>query len=205
MYNGFYRELDEMHSEALQNADFGFLENVTVGEWFNLYDFLHGHCDEFAAALSDFYGYSIEYVLNNANVLVHAYCVSVVNGQKTYIDARGITTDAELFFAEFADFCTFHKETGGLYDLTGECPVASYKSTYEMYNDDNRIPNQDKDLVQFFKDNNSYYDIKLFAKENHIRNWGADNCEITIDDRIAEAKNKVEPTPVSKSTFEIEK
>ena len=34
-----------------------------------------------------------------------------------------------------------------------------------MYGDDGREPNQDKDLVDFFKANNSYYDVKLLAKE----------------------------------------
>lgn len=171
-YNGFYKELDELRREdGCEDADFGFLENVDVGEAFNLYDFLHGHCDEFAAALSDYYGYSIEYIVDTANVLVHAYCVAEVDGSKAYIDARGITTDDKLFFEEFEDFCTY--KDGCFYDLRGECQVLSHKDTREMYSDNMREPNQDKDLVRLFKENNSYYDVKVFERElKQINNVG---------------------------------
>lgn len=179
MYHGFYKELDELRSEGLSDADFGFLENVEVGESFNLYDFLHGHCDELAAALSDFYGYEIEYIVGNDNALIHAYCVAEVNGSKAYIDARGITTDAELFFDEFADFCTY--ENGRVYDLSGECRVLSHKNTREMYSDETREPNQDKDLVCFFENNNGYYDIHQFEREMAMREWVRNLSEIDQD------------------------
>ena len=163
MYNGFFKELDELRADGLPDSDFGFLENVPIGDSYNLYDFLHGHCDQFAAALSDYYGYEIEYVLDNSDNLVHAYCVAVVGPYVAYIDARGITTNAELFFEEFADWCTYDK--GGLYDLNGECRVIRHKDTREMYSDDSRELNQDKDLVRFFKDNGSYYNVKVFERE----------------------------------------
>lgn len=163
--NGFYKELEELRTQGLTEASFGFLENTVIGDYFNLYDFLHGHCDEFAAALSDYYGYPVEYILDTSHVLVHAYCTAEVAGVKAYIDARGITTDPVLFFDEFADFCTYEKDIGRFYDLKGECQLLRHKNTREMYNDENRNLNQDKDLVAFFKDNNSYYDVKLFEKE----------------------------------------
>lgn len=165
--NGFYVELEKLHKQGLTEASFGFLENVEVGEYFNLYDFLHGHCDEFAAALSDYYGYPVEYILDTSKVLVHAYCTQDIDGVKAYIDARGITNDAELFFEEFADFCTY--ENGRFYDFKGECQVLRHKNTREMYNDDRREPNQDKDLFDFFKDNNLYYDVNLFKEKLFVK------------------------------------
>ncbi len=169
---GFYKELDELRADGLPDANFGFLENVPVGDSYNLYDFLHGHCDQFAAALSDYYGYEVEYVLDNNDNLVHAYCVAEVGPYVAYIDARGVTTDAELFFDEFADWCTYDK--GELYDLNGECRVFRHKDTIEMYSDDNRKMNQDDDLVQFFKDNGSYYSVKAIEREL-VENMTLDN------------------------------
>lgn len=163
--NGFYVELNALREQGLTEASFGFMENIAVGEYFNLYDFLHGHCDEFAAGLSDYYDYPVEYILDTSNVLVHAYCTTEVAGIKAYIDARGITTDSHLFFDEFRDFCTYEEKTGRFYDLKGECQVLRHANTCEMYGDDNREPNQDKDLVEFFKDNNSYYDVRVFERE----------------------------------------
>ncbi len=166
MLGGFYKELEDLRLNGSPEADFGFLENVPVGESYNLYDFLHGHCDEFAASLSDYYGYLIEYVLDNNENLIHAYCVTEINGEKAYIDARGITTDAELFFDEFADWCTY--DNGNLYDYKGECRVLSHKDTREMYSDENREFNQDKDLVGFFQDNSSYYDVRLIERDEDM-------------------------------------
>lgn len=172
--NGFYKELSELREQGLEEASFGFLENVAVGDYFNLYDFLHGHCDEFAAALSDYYGYFVEYILDTSNVLIHAYCVTEIDGDKVYIDARGITTDSELFFDEFADFCTYDNVSGKFYDLKGECCVLSHKNTREMFGDENRKPNQDGDLVRFLKLNNSYYDVNLFKEKffmKTLKDW----------------------------------
>lgn len=161
---GFYRELEELRADGLPDADFGFLENVPVGDAYYLYDFLHGCCDQFAAAVSDYFGYEIEYVVGNDDNLIHAYCVQELpSGETAYIDARGITTDAELFFDEFADFCSL--SDGVLYDLNGECQVYRHKDSREMYSDDTRELNQDKELYQFLKENSSYYDVKVFERE----------------------------------------
>ncbi len=185
MNNGFYKELEELKKEGKDNG-FGFLENIYVDGEYRLYDFLHGWCDEFAAALSDFYGYAVESVVDNTYTLIHVYCVSEINGVKAFIDARGITTDAVEFYEEFADFCTYRN--GRLYDLKGECEISHYKDTYEMYSDKNREKNQDKALFAFLKDNNSYYDINLFKYQN-----------ITLDDLIDKVKSQPE-IPENKGT-----
>ena len=166
MYNGYYQELVQIQQDDTA-ANFGFLESVDIKNGYSLYDYLHGRCDEFAAALSDFYGYSVEAVIDDAWGLIHAYCVTEIAGHKIYIDARGITDDDELFFSEFTDFYIHDK--GKLFYENGiPCRVECYPSTRKMYSDEKRELNQDKDLVQFFKDNNSYYDIKIFAKENYM-------------------------------------
>lgn len=180
MYNGFYYELEDLKSEV-PDADFGFLENVAVGDSYNLYDFLHGHCDQFAAALSDYYGYSVEYVLDSHDMLIHVYCVTDFGGCKAYIDARGVTTDADLFFDEFADFCTF--DNGLIYDLNGNCRVFCHKDTREMYGDAERELNQDKELFGFLKDNNSYYDVGLLEKGKTIN---------SIDGVVKDAKERAD-------------
>lgn len=178
MCSGFYAELEKMKFDGFLEADFGFLENISVGDSFNLYDFLHGHCDEFAAGLSDFYGYSIEYVLSSDNILIHAYCVTEINGEKAYVDARGTTTNPERFFAEFDDWCSY--DNGIIYDLKGVCLILGCKDTWEMYSDKIRARNQDEDLVQFFKDYNAYYDITV-SEINKL---------LPLKNRIAEAETK---------------
>ena len=102
MKNGFYIELDEVKKEYPE-ATFGFMEcAVTLGR-FNAFDFLHGYCLDFALLLSDELGYQLETVRDPAGALIHAYCISEVDGEKLYIDVRGITNDADLFFKEFED------------------------------------------------------------------------------------------------------
>ena len=170
---GFYKELEELRADGMPDASFGFLENVPVGDSYYLYDFLHGCCDQFAAALSDFFGYEIEYVIGNDDNLIHAYCVrDFPDGETAYIDARGITTDVELFLDEFRDWCDYDVRSGDLCDLGGECQVMRHKDTKEMYPDENRELNQDKDLYQFLKDYRDYYNVNVFqrSKRNMIKN-----------------------------------
>ena len=191
MYTGFYKDVVKLRAHGLSEANFNFLENVAVGDYFKLYDFLHGHCDEFAAALSEYYGYEIEYILDSSNVLVHAYCVTEIEGVKAYIDVRGITINDNLFFDEFADFCIY--KDGRFYDLRGECQVLHHKNTRKMYCDVKREPNQDRDLVDFLKSNNSYYDIKVFEIEflhvgsvNNLISEAVSKCEVVNNSYIQE-------------------
>ena len=199
MRSGFYKELEDFFSDGT-DADFGFLENVPVGECYILYDFLHGLCDQFAAALSDFYGYEIEYIIDSCELLVHAYCVTDIGGDKAYIDVRGITTDAELFFEEFEDFCTYDEDNGCFFDLSGECNVFRHKNTCEMFQDEDRELNQDKDLVKFFKDNNSYYDVNVFERE--MKQVDCVDKLISIATKTCEDVNS---GCISKNDVEIEK
>ena len=178
MNSGFYKEFEELRSGGSPDADFGFLENTPVGEAFNLYDYLHGRCDEFAAALSDFYGYNIEYIVGSDNVLIHAYCVTERNGGKVFVDARGVTTDAREFYDEFADFCTY--SDGAVFDLKGKLPIMGFKNTREMYNDDSREVNQDKELYQFLKDNCAYYHANFFEGEIKMKTLKAWPKDLSI-------------------------
>ena len=183
---GFYRDLEELHLDGQEDADFGFLENVHVGDAYNLYDFLHGCCDQFAAALSDFYGYEIEYVVGNDGNLIHAYCVKeMANGEVAYVDARGITADPVAFFDEFRDWCDYDVRSGELCDLEGECFVGLYRNTKEMYSDKGREINQDQDLYQFLKDYRSYYDVKAYERE-YVRVGDVDRV---IDMAVSRSKS----------------
>ena len=185
IYNGFYQERADLRDNGAPNASFGFMENIRVGEYFTLYDFLHGHCDEFAAGLSDCYGYSIECIIGSSNLLVHAYCTDDLNGVKAYIDVRGITTDANLFFDEFSDFCKYDDEHGEIFDLKGSCQVLRYQNTREMYCDDNRELNKDKEVFRFLKEHGSYYDIQTlermlfgsFKNQTKVKDMGIDVLE----------------------------
>lgn len=165
---GFYRQLELMRDEVDEDMCFTELfENILVGHGNNLDNYLHGRCDEFAAGLSDVFGYKLECLMDSDNCLIHAYCVAESGAEKFYIDARGITTDDELFFDEFADFCTYSPEE--IYDLGGNCSTLYYKDTSEMYGDKNwkLLPafNDNKDVIEFLKKNVEYYDVQLLGKE----------------------------------------
>lgn len=100
MKNGFYRELDEIRVDD-PDADFVFLEVVCNMGRFRAFDFLHGYCLDFALVLSDELGYKIETLRDPDGNLIHAYCIAEEEGQKLYIDVRGVTNDSALFFEEF--------------------------------------------------------------------------------------------------------
>lgn len=165
--NGFYVELDELQKKD-QDANFGFLGNTDVTSESNAYNFLHGCCDEFAAMLSYLYGYNIEAVRNGVGRLIHAYCISEVNGEKAYIDIRGITTDAALFFDEFKNELYFSPD-GDIYveDEDGYDVVAGreiWPNNDELFDGDYEGW-VDNEIVTFIKVNSRYYDLNLF-KEN---------------------------------------
>lgn len=163
---GFYNELNNLKT-ADADADFGFLENVDVTSESNAYDFLHGCCEEFAAMLADAYGYEIECVRNANNRLIHAYCISYIGDEKTYIDVRGITTDKVLFFKEFEDELTYCAERDSFtvvnedgYELGAIFETWSGKS--ELFHGE-FAEWEDSDIERFIADNSSYYDSNRFA------------------------------------------
>lgn len=167
MQNGFYNELDELKKED-NEADFGFLENLAVSEEDNAFNFLHGDCALFAAMLSDIYGYEIECIRETRDdepgKLIHAYCVANINNEKAYIDVRGITTDAEIFYEEFEDFMTYFKESNSFLfvDYEGyekEAIVEHFKCKDEMFGGDLEGWSDD-DIKRFICDYRDYYDVE---------------------------------------------
>ncbi len=97
----FWDELKSMQEE-MPEATWGFLENELNLFGHNPYDFLHGNCDIFAEILHEKYGYELEYA--ECLGLVHAYCVTEIDGMTCYIDVRGICCDYEEFLDDFKEF-----------------------------------------------------------------------------------------------------
>lgn len=171
--NGFYEELEELQKDW-PGSDFGFLENTDVTKESNAYNFLHGCCDEFAAMLSEMYGYGIECVRNAEGRLIHAYCVTEVDGKKAYIDARGTTTDPVLFFEEFENELTYFPEDGAitvlnddLYEFPAE--IETWKNKDEFF-DGEYEGWSDEDIKSFIREQGEYYNPNrvregVFAKQ----------------------------------------
>lgn len=86
----------------------------------NAVDFLHGHCDVFALALHDLYGYPIGMKIDDdacaedpsdadaaMGYMTHVYCITTFpDGTEAFCDIRGMTPDAAWFFEPFEDFLT---------------------------------------------------------------------------------------------------
>lgn len=174
---GFYAELNELRKED-SHASFGFLENIEVTSELNAHKFLHGFCDEFAAMLSDVFGYEIECVRNANHRLIHAYCVSYIGDEKAYIDVRGITTDKVLFFEEFENELTYYAPEDVFlvidddgYELEAKDEIWPGKK--ELFDGDLEDWD-DTDIKKFIIDFKEYYDVgRLLNKQ--------------LDNRIAEA------------------
>lgn len=165
---GFYNELDELRQEDAL-ANFGFLENVDVTKDFTAFNFLHGLCDEFAAMLSDVFGYEIECVRNGEGRLIHAYCTAYIGEEKAYIDVRGITTDKSLFFEEFDNELTYFPQEDVFYvmdeegfEITTEpevwnCKDELFDGDYEGWSDEN--------IKTFIVMNSGYYNETALQRE----------------------------------------
>ena len=158
--SGFYKELEELRNDCSE-ANFCFLENIKVTSKNNAYNYLHGRCDKFAAMLSEMYGYEIECIRNADNKLIHAYCVGEMNGEKAYIDVRGITTDPVLFYEEFEDELTYYPEydivyvsTDKGYELLAKIEVCKNKD--ELF-DGGFEGWKDEELREFIRLNCHYY------------------------------------------------
>ena len=184
MHNGFYKELDELRKDDPE-ADFGCLENVDVTPDRNAFRFLHGFCDEFAAMLSDVYGYEIEAVRHFdedgfGGKLIHAYCVSEIAGEKAYIDIRGITTDVEKFFEAFENEVTYYPD-GELWDLEGQATMERWASKDELFDGDYEGWSNE-DIRQFIFNNGSYYNVAAQELEEERKP--------SLEDKIREAGQK---------------
>ena len=74
------------------------------------WSYLHGMCGVFALALSQEFGYPIWIIQDSKDdpvleSLIHVFCVvNNADGQKQYIDARGVTTNEDRFLRSFGKF-----------------------------------------------------------------------------------------------------
>lgn len=166
MEHGFYVELDELKQEDPE-ASFGFLEHTIIGNK-NAFQYLHGFCDEFAAALSDVYGYEIVTVRHCEEddverKLIHAYCIAEIDGETALIDIRGATTDPELFFEEFENEVTYDPRDEALWDLDGPVVVETWKDKAALF-DGEYAGWDDEGLRTFILENGSYYNLSSLEK-----------------------------------------
>ncbi len=170
MKNGFYNELEELRQEG-QNANFGFLKNIDVTDESSAYAFLHGVCDEFAVMLSDIYGYEIETVRNGVGRLIHAYCISQIGDEKAYIDVRGITTDAELFFNEFKNELYYCPDGRIFVEDEEGCEVVAEKEVFQSKNElfEGEYEDwEDDNIKDFILSNAAYYNTEVLTKNQSL-------------------------------------
>ena len=167
MLNGFYKELDEL-KEKEKCAGFGFLKNLDIGDE-TAYRYLHGDCADFAAMLNEVYGYPIECVRhpdddNVRGKLIHAYCVADFNGEKAYIDVRGITTDPKRFWEEFENELTYFPKDGSIYTVDDEGYEVSAEleiwENKDVLFDGDYEGWTDEEIKKFIFDYGDYYDIE---------------------------------------------
>jgi hypothetical protein len=99
----FYDERRELQEEfGDDELDFSFMVNLAWGG--DGLQFLHGECDIFALQLKRKYPkYTVCVIKDEKCACIHAYC----KYKQYYIDVRGITSDADEFFDEFADWYTY--------------------------------------------------------------------------------------------------
>lgn len=167
MNHGFYSELDKLRLED-PHADFSFLEQIKVTDDRDAHQFLHGFCDDFAAALSEVFGYEIESVRHwevpgLTGSLIHVYCIAELHGEIAYIDIRGITTDAELFFEEFENEVTYDPRNDELFDLEGpavvefwDCKDALFEGRYQGWSNEQ--------IKAFILENEPFFNVALLER-----------------------------------------
>ena len=168
MIIGFYEELGEIQKDD-SFADFGFLENVQVTPDLNAFDFLHGYCADFAAVLSDVYGYSIECIRHidedgEDGRLIHAYCIDELNGETAYIDIRGITTIPEVFFRDFENEVTYDPQSNELWDLEGLVSVECWPTKNDLFDGDYE-GYINEDIEGFIFSYDEYFNVSKFQKK----------------------------------------
>lgn len=216
MKKGFYEELDEIREED-EEACFAFLENEQVSEEVYAYQYLHGDCPDFAAMLNEVYGYSIECVRypdedNVSGKLIHAYCVANFNGEKAYVDVRGMTTDPVLFFEEFENELTYFPKDGMMYctnDKGYEVPVKlEIWENKDMLFDGDYEGWTDEKIKRFILDYADYYDVER-TEMNLTRNVKEVvniikmnvNKKESLDEKIANTKHIAKQDKESRVLF----
>lgn len=197
MQNGFYNELDKLKKEDVE-ADFGFLENISVSDEDNAFNFLHGDCGLFAAMLSDIYGYEIECIRetqddDSPGKLIHAFCVTTLNNKKAYIDVRGITTDSDIFYKEFENQITYLKDSNAFLFIDDEgyekeAIVEHFKCKDELFGGDLEGWSDD-DIKRFIYDYRDYYNI------NKVRSLFQESIDSVIKTCSEMSKNVKRDVP----------
>lgn len=179
---GFYKRFTELSGSDIK-ASFGFLADIRATSESSAYNFLHGSCADFAAMLSEVFGYEIECVRNADERLIHAYCISYIGDEKAYIDVRGITTDPELFFSEFENELTYFSPTGEIL-VEDEDGIEMEASKEVWSNKDQGFEGEfeawdDPEIKAFIKDHVSYYDSDQYMSLFRCKACGA---EFEVDD-----------------------
>lgn len=182
---GFYTELNELRKEDVA-ADFGFLENLRVTSESSAYNFLHGSCADFAAILSDLFGYKIECVRSPDNRLIHAYCVTSIGNEKAYVDVRGITTNPALFFSEFENELSYYPPTNEIVVMDED--GFEEEAKLEVWHDkaagfDGEFEGwTDPEIEAFINDYKEYYDSDRYISIYRCKACGSEFEEIDDED-----------------------
>ena len=171
MHTGYYLDLINLRKDCPE-ADFGYLENEFAGTSISAATFLHGYCDSFACELSRAFGYGIEEIRDYENHLIHAYCVVDTGASRAYIDIRGITTNAEAFFAEFEDYINIengHIEESQFEDgwlLVNRYPDAETYVSYYPVLVPGTSPYLEESAKAFIADNFGFYYMDISPEEH---------------------------------------
>lgn len=196
LINGYYEDLMTLRKEV-PPEDFYFLEDVFEGTDLSAYDFLHGFCFTFAIELSKTFGYEIETVKDEDLDLIHAYCVAQTNGDKVYIDIRGITNDPELFFDDFDDMVPIVKgEISKSYLDTGWLTLDVYPDADQYlrsrpgFIQSRSYGKSVADARSFIEANRDIYDVKLLQNKQ---------LKHPLDNIICDARSRHDAVVVSHS------
>ena len=104
--SGFFKEAMLRRTQQ-PTMTYDFLKTILIeDEWFDLYQFLHGYCDEFAyyQAMKQGYSMVVWYQLNEITQcfeLIHVFNQFERDGVTHYMDIRGVTTEINQILEDF--------------------------------------------------------------------------------------------------------
>ena len=169
--SGFYKEANRCKRKG-KFEDYGFLEKIDIGgELFDLNQFLHGYCDEFAYYNALNYHYDIvvwyEWCEETEQFsLIHAFNRFLYRGKEYYVDVRGVTTDLTLIQEEFEDFEYTYVEV--FHEI--ETFVQFMEKTYQEY----YRPLKIGEIQSIHETLGSYYRLKenflINSRQTHQKN-----------------------------------
>lgn len=99
IYTEYASMLDDIESEVTVTTSNGKTDTFPV----SVASFLFGYCWHLARRLRREFGYDIE-VFCCGDELCHVYNVAYINGNKVYIDSRGITDSKEAFLGIYSPY-----------------------------------------------------------------------------------------------------